>query len=220
MSQDNGVSAVIPRYLRMDVLGGMLVCIVALGIWFESVGLAVGELSYFGPGFLPRILAVILLAGGIALLVVGLSQPNSAAERLVLAARGPLCVGLAILVFALTIRGFPLGPVGIPQFGILLAGPLTVVIAGMGGKDARLRELIVLGVGLTAIAVLVFADALSMQLPVFPAIIDRSFPTGWGPDWPRRAAVVLYAALGYGLWRIFGLSLAGLQDRAEGEQTS
>ena len=218
MSQDR-LSPDIPRYLRMDVLGGALVCIVAIGVWFESTGLAVGELSYFGPGFLPRVLAVILLIAGLGLLVVGLVQSNSVAERLVLAVRGPCAIGLAILVFALTIHGFSLGPIQIPQLGILLAGPLTVVIAGMGGSDAKLRELIVLGVGLTAVSVLVFADALSMQLPVFPAFVEHSLPNAWGPDWPRRAAVLLYAVIGYGLWRAFGLTLANLRDLPDREET-
>jgi putative tricarboxylic transport membrane protein len=207
----------IPRYRRIDVIGGVLVCAIAVAIWLDSMGLAVGELSYFGPGFMPRILATVLLVCGLALLVFGLTQPPSAAEGLVFAMRGPIAIGLAILLFALTIRGIWLGPVRIPQFGILLTGPLTVIVAGLGGARARVRELIVLGIGLTAASVLVFADALNMQLPVFPAVIEHMMPVAWGLDWPRRIAVLAYAVLGYGLWRAFGLSFADLKDDNEEE---
>lgn len=219
MSESDGMRGTVPRYRRMNVLGGALVCLAAIGIGLESMGLAVGELSYFGPGFLPRILAVILLAGGISLLAIGLLQPPAAAEGLELALRGPAAVGLAILVFALTIRGVEMGPIHIPQLGILIAGPLTIVIAGMGSSEARLRELVVLGISVTAAAILVFADALSMQLPVFPAGIESGLQTAWGPDWPRRLAVIVYGASAYGLWRAFGMSLAKLQDGIEGDMT-
>lgn len=220
MSQDTDTGTSIPLYRRIDVLGGVLVSAAALLIWFDSMGLAVGELSYFGPGFMPRILAVVLLVCGLALVVTGLTQKNSAAEALVLAFRGPIAIGLAILFFAMTIRGFALGPVRIPQFGLLLTGPLTVIIAGMGGVDARPRELIVLGIGLTAAGVLIFADALNMVIPVFPGLFERDLVVAWGPDLPRRVAVGAYAVIGYGLWRVFGLTLADLKDRADEEQAS
>jgi hypothetical protein len=215
MSQDIETGADIPLHRRIDVLGGILVCAVALIIWWASMSLPTGQLSYFGPGFLPRILAVLLLICGIALLVVGFTQTSSAAGRLVLAVRGPAAVGLSILVFAITIRGFQLGPLRFPQLGLLLTGPLTVVIAGLGGMEARLRELIVLGIGLTAAGVLVFADALSMTVPVFPGLIEHDLLAAWGPDLPRRVAVGIYVVIGYGLWRAFGLKLADLKDSEE-----
>jgi hypothetical protein len=200
-------------YLRIDVIGGALVCILAAVIWLESVNLPVGELRYFGPGFLPRILVLFLFGGGLVLFIMGLVQPPGAAERLVLSVRGPALVGLAIVVFATTIRGLPLGPFAIPQLGLLVAGPLTVLIAGLGSVEARWRELVVLGIGLTAASVLVFTDLLGMQVPVFPRFLAGMLPVAWGPDWPRRGAVLAYAILGYGLWRLFGLTWAAIADK-------
>jgi hypothetical protein len=203
-------------YLRIDVLGGALVCLLALIVWLQSAGLEVGTLSYFGPGFMPQILAVALMGCGLALLVRGLVERNEAAERLVLAVRGPAAVGLAILLFALTIRGFPIGPVRVPQLGLLVAGPLTVFIAGMGSVDARPRELAVLGIALTAMAVLLFTDLLGMPVPVFPEKVADILLRTWGPDWPRRVAVLCYAAIAYGLWRLFGLSFGSIADPSPG----
>jgi hypothetical protein len=221
MSQDTDTTGTsIPFYQRIDVLAGVLVSAVALAIWFGSANLSVGELSYFGPGFLPRIFAVVLLVCGVGLIVMGCLQRNSVAEKLFVDLRGPVAIGLSILFFAITIRGFAIGGLRIPQLGLLIAGPLTVVIAGLGSVQARPRELIVLGIGLTAAGVLVFADALNMVIPVFPGLFERDLIAAWGPDLPRRVAVGAYAVIGYGLWRAFGLTLADLKDDSEGEQAS
>jgi hypothetical protein len=201
----------VPLYLRIDVLAGALVCVAAATIWVQGAALDVGDLRYFGPGFLPRILAVALMGGGLALLAAGLLQPDSAATRLVLAFKGPLMVGLGIFTFAVTIRGFALGPIAVPQLGLLIAGPLAVLITGMGSAEGKPRELLVLGPGLSALLVLVFVEFLNMQVPVFPAIVAENLPLAWGPDWPRRAAILLYAVVTFGLWRLFGLTLTGLK---------
>jgi hypothetical protein len=208
----------VPRYLRIDVLSGALLIVVAVAVWLGGAHLPVGELRYFGAGFLPRILSAAMLVCGVAVLIRGLIQADAAAERLMLAARGPAAVGFAILVFAATIRGFPAGPVAIPQLGLLVAGPMTVVIAGMGSVDAEPRQLIVLGIGLTVAAILVFSELLGTPMPVFPAIVAEAIPNAWGPDWPRRIAMIAYAIIGYGLWKAFGLTLADLAaDRREKE---
>ena len=200
-----------PLYLRIDVLAGALVCVTAATVWLQAAGLDIGELRSFGPGFLPRILAAAMMAGGVALLVTGLLQPDSAAVRLVMAFKGPLMVGLGIFVFAITIKGFELGPLTIPQLGMLVAGPLAVLITGMGSVESNPRELLVLGPALSALLVLIFVELLNLQIPIFPAIIAENLPLSWGQEWPRRVAILLYWALAFGLWRLFGLTLAGLK---------
>lgn len=196
----------VPAYLRVDVLGGVLVCAIAVIIWLGSAGLAVGELRRFEPGLLPKVFSAVLMAGGLVLLMRGLTQSRASAERLVLAFRGPLAVGLAVGVFAIFIKGYVLGPLQVPQLGLLVVGPITVLIAGMGSVEAEPRELLVLGIGLSALAVLVFADLLNMQVPVFPAVIAETLPLDWGPDWPMRGAILVYLALALGLWWLFGLT--------------
>lgn len=217
MSEGTKAGANLPPYLRIDVVGGILVCVAALVVWFGSMSLSVGELRYFGPGFLPRILAAVMLICGIALVVVGFTQ-TTAAERVFIAVRGPIVVGISILFFALTIRGSTIGALPIPQLGLLVTGPLTVIIAGMGSGEARLRELIILGIALTAASVLIFSDALSMSLPVFPGIFESDIVVAWGVDLPRRVAVAAYAAIAYGLWLAFKPNLARHKDSAGEEQ--
>ena len=200
----------VPRYLRIDVLSGVLLCVAAIAVWLGSAHLPVGELRYFGAGFLPRILAAALLVCGVAVFIRGLVQADAAAERLVLALRGPAAVGLAILVFAATIRGLPAGPIRIPQLGLFVAGPLTVLIAGMGSVEAKPAQLLVLGIGLTVAAVLIFSELLGTPIPIFPGIVADMLPGAWGQDWPRRAGMLVSGLIGYGLWKAFGLTLADL----------
>jgi len=217
MGENTKTGTNLPPYLRIDVLSGILVSILALVIWFGSASLPVGELRYIGPGLLPSVLSAVLFFCGIALIVIGLTQ-TAEAERVFIAVRGPVVVGTAILFFAVTIRGVTLGPLAIPQLGLLVTGPLTVIIAGMGSAEARLRELIILGIALTAAGVLVFADVLSMTVPVFPGILESEIVVAWGVDWPQRIAVAAYAVIALGLWIVFKPKLTGQKNNTEEEQ--
>ena len=207
----------IPLHLRIDVLGGLLLCAVAASIWLGAAALGVGELRYFGPGFLPRVFAAALLAGGLTLVVRGATQPDAAAERLRLAGRGPIFVSLGILLFALTIKGASIGPLAIPELGLLVAGPIAVLVVGLGSVEADPRELLVLGLALSALLVIVFVDLLGVPLPVLPAVVADSAPASWGPDAPGHVAALTWLAAAFALWRLFGLSLAEVLQRHQGD---
>ncbi|WP_173932667.1 tripartite tricarboxylate transporter TctB family protein [Chelativorans sp. Marseille-P2723] len=193
----------IPLFLRIDVVAGVLVSALAALIWYGSSHLPVGELRYFGPGFMPRLCAAALLVGGLALLFRGLTQPDTQAEPLVLAMRGPLLVGLGILLFALTIRGYGVGPIIVPQFGLLAAGCLVIFISGLGSVEARPRELIVLAFGLSGLGALLFVDVLDVRLPVLPDFVERNLPPQWGIEWPARLTALGFMTIAAMLARYF-----------------
>lgn len=185
-----------PLYTRIDVVGGALMSALAVLIWYGSVRLPIGELRYFGSGFLPRVCAGALLVGGVALLIRGLRQTDAEAERLVLASRGPLLVGLGIVLFALTIRGYEIGPLTVPQLGLLVAGPLAIIVSGLASTEARLRELVALAFGLSGLGALVFVELLGVRLPMLPLAIERALPGSWGVDWPSRIAGFAFVVCG------------------------
>lgn len=193
----------IPLFLRIDVVAGVLVSALAALIWYGSSHLPVGELRYFGAGFMPRLCAAALLVGGVALLFRGLTQPETAAEPLVLAWRGPLLVGLGIVLFALTIKGYGVGPVIVPQLGLLVAGCLVIFISGLGSVEARPRELIVLAFGLSGLGALLFVDVLDVRLPVLPGFVERILPPEWGIYWPARLSALGFMAIAAVLARYF-----------------
>ncbi|MDF0601137.1 tripartite tricarboxylate transporter TctB family protein [Psychromarinibacter sp. C21-152] len=190
----------IPRYARIDVIGGAVMVFVAALIWFGAIGLRVGELVNFGPGALPRVLALILGAAGLGMFLHGLVQREQEAEPLVLAVRPPAILGIAIFLFALFIRGGDYGIVSTPRLGLMVVGPLTVFVAGFATPEARPRELIVMAFGLTAAVLLVFTDLLGVPLPVFPTRLEDAIPPSFGTDAAVRALYIVYACVTAGLY--------------------
>lgn len=193
---------------RVDVLAGIVVGAIAVAIWVQAFSLDMGVIRNFGPGFLPKALGTGLAIAAIGLLAWGILQPAGRVEYLRLVPRGPAMVGIGILFFACFIKGWQLGPLQTPQFGLFIAGPITVILTGYGSKEAHFKELLVLGIGLTAAGVLLFSELLSMQIPIFPRFMEGPMVTNFGPDWPKRVGIVIFGLVSYGLARRFQLDFA------------
>ncbi|WP_132252148.1 tripartite tricarboxylate transporter TctB family protein [Methylobacterium segetis] len=152
------------------VAGLGLVALALFGLWAGS-DLPQGTLRAMGPGLMPRWLSIGVGICGLALVAVSFVRDG---EPLAGAAwRGPVVVTLAILAFAVTIRPFSLGPVATPGLGLIVAGPLAVIVGGYATPEARLRELLILALFLTAGCMLLFGDLLNLPIPIFPvALVD------------------------------------------------
>lgn len=215
MSRSQEQRSAADRLLRVDFLAGVMVGIIALAVWLQAYPLPMGEVRNFGAGFLPKILGTVIAVGAVVLMVRGWLQPEEQAERLQLMLRGPAAVAIGILFFACFIRSWQIGPLTTPQLGLMIVGPATVVLSGLGSKEADVRELVVLGLGLTALITILFADLLSMHLPLFPGAIEPLIRNSFGHEWPKRFAYLGYLALCLGLSRAFGFrpfSLAAAKD--------
>ncbi|MEJ8573998.1 tripartite tricarboxylate transporter TctB family protein [Microbaculum marinum] len=196
-------SRTVPRYARVDVIGGAVMVFIAGLIWYGAIGLAVGNITNFGPGAMPRVLAGILLLAGGAVLVHGLFQRPGEAEPLTLALRPPLILTIAIFLFALFIRGGDFWFLTTPRFGIMVVGPSTVLIAGLATPEANLKELLVLAFGLTAAALLVFSDLLGVPIPVFPRGLENMIPPSFGLDAAVRVLYLVYGSVAAAFYVIF-----------------
>jgi hypothetical protein len=183
----------VPRYARIDVLGGTGMVLFAGLVWFGAIGLDTGSVANFGPGAMPRALAVVLFVAGMALLARGVMQPRGEAEAVELALRPTAIVTLAIVLFGLFVRGGQFGPVSTPQLGLAVVGPLTVFVAGCASPQPRFGELLVLAFGLSAATLLVFADLLGVTIPTFPAFVAKAIPAWFGETTALR---LLYCAYG------------------------
>lgn len=145
-----------------DFWAGMaLLGFVAFVFWVLRA-LPQGTLREFGPAMLPRV-----LAAGIALCALGLIASAFVSDGAGLPrfpVRAPLMVLAGILAFALTIR----------PFGLLVAGPLAMVIGGFGSTETRWREILPFAAIITGFCAGLFRYALRLPIPILnlPGIIQ------------------------------------------------
>lgn len=178
-----------------SLAGGLLLVGLAALALVLTGDLSQGTLRSMGPGMMPRVLAIGLGLCGLVLVGTGLVRRGRSLDQspLRFPLRGPVVILLAVATFALTIRPFPLGGLTTPGLGLVGAGPLTVVIGGFASPEARLRENLALGLGLTAFAMLLFGDLLNLPIPMIPQAWADLFPAGWSQDGRLRVTAGLLA---------------------------
>lgn len=175
------------------VSGIVLILLAAFALYLTS-DLPQGTLRSMGPAMLPRWLAIGVGLCGIALVAFGLLRDGEPLESVTF--RGPVVVLVAIVIFGMTIRGFPLGFVDVPGLGLLVAGPLMIFISGLASPEARMRELMVLALMLTAFCMMLFGDMLNLPIPMYPQWFADFYPAGWSSDARLRATSAVLVAIG------------------------
>jgi hypothetical protein len=141
----------------------------ASGLFFLAFGaftlaagseLALGSAADMGTGYMPRMLAIgLVVVGGVRLLQAWLGRRERGAA-LTAFAFGPLVLVSAIVVaFGLLL----------PWLGLPLTVAAAVVATAVSGERYRWPVLAALALGLAAATTLLFAYALRLQIPVWPA---------------------------------------------------
>ncbi len=182
------------------VAGLLLIALAGIAFWLTA-DLPRGSLRSAGPGMLPQALAALIALCGAVLMVSGFLVRGAAIPKASL--RGPLCISLAIISFALTIKPISMGIFTIPELGLVVSGPLTILLGGYAAPGARFRSLRLLALILTPLCLLLFGDLLNLPIPLLPQVLaDQLFA-----DWSYKGALRLTAAslLGAALL-IFGLT--------------
>ena len=151
-----GLSALVSRINIPDLAFALF--LVALGVlaFVFSADLQVGRAGSMGPGYVPRGLALIVVAFGVvmgarALFAGGLAFPEIAWRPLLL-------VGAGVGLFAILL----------PLAGLAITSAAVVVLAGYAAYDVRHSENLILGVGAAAFAVALFVLALGLPIPIWP----------------------------------------------------
>jgi putative tricarboxylic transport membrane protein len=139
---------------RQDFVGGLVVIAVALFAFWQAADLPIGTLGGMGPGMLPKSLAVLFGLLGALLVLDSVLEAGPSLERWSI--RGPVFVALAIVAFGLTVR----------PLGLVVAGPVAIVIAALASEEVRWVETIVVGVLMTAVCVGLFKFALGLPIPL------------------------------------------------------
>lgn len=144
-----------PRKRSQQDLGGglFLIAIGLFAIW-QGSNLPLGTLRSMGAGMLPISLAWMLIAGGALLAITSFTTAGPDLERWSL--RGLCYIIGGVLVFAFTVQ----------RFGLIVAGPLSMIIGSFASEEARLKEAIIFAVIMTALCILLFKYALGLPIPV------------------------------------------------------
>jgi len=155
-----------------DMFAGLFIIAFGLFCLWASSNLAGGRGANLGPGSFPRGLSFLLMGIGAIIVVQALTVVGPRLEAWSI--RGPVFVLGAVLIFAATIRGTTLNIPGIgrtellPPLGLLVAGPLTLVVASLASNERNWLQTFIFAAAMTAFCILLFKVALRLPIPVAP----------------------------------------------------
>ena len=141
---------------RPDIAFGAFLILLAVVALVGTRTLAVGTAADMGPGYVPRALAWIILAFGLAIGATGLRAGHRALPRFDL--RSFVMVLSSLAVFALLL----------PKGGLALAALGTLTCSTCALSTFKWLESLLFAVGLTALTVLLFVNGLGLPLAVWP----------------------------------------------------
>lgn len=139
-----------------DLLFGLFLVAVSAIALVATWKLRGGTGADMGPGYMPRAVALLLLAFGLVFGMRGLRRAGSKIDRVHL--RPVLIVLGAVAIFAGTVE----------QFGLALASLATILVAGFASHEHRLLEGVLFGIALATASVLLFVKVLALPVPVWP----------------------------------------------------
>ena len=148
-----------PVLLRQDFIGGLVVIAVAVFAFWQGANLPIGTLGGMGPGMLPRGLSVLLGVLGALLCLDAVLEGSTRIERWSL--RGPLFVLGSVVAFGAAVR----------PLGLLIAGPLAIIVGGFASNEVRWGETLVFGAIVTTFCVGLFKFALGLPIPLAPWLL-------------------------------------------------
>ena len=153
-----------------DYYGGLALIFLALVAFWSGSDLAGMRGFSFGAGTAPRLFASVLTVVAAVITVSGLvtkADPVGA-----YAVRGPLSITLAVIAFALLIRGFnfTLGEtlIKVPAFGLIIAAFVCFVVSASGSKETRWLEACITAAALTAFCWFLFVYLLGLPFQLWP----------------------------------------------------
>ena len=131
-------------------------CAIALGALWAGQDWEAGTLATMEAGYFPRLVSGLLLALGLALVVMGLRRDGPPLSGW--AWRPVIVVSLSVLAFAATLE----------RLGLVVAILALIGVGSFAGPSVRPLALLVLWIVLAAFCVALFAWGLRLPLKVWP----------------------------------------------------
>jgi len=120
-----------------------------------------GTAARMGPAFFPTMLGGLLLLLGIVTALKALATKSTAGQVDRFHFKPLLLVLGAVVAFGLLLR----------PGGLLVALAALVFISSLGSDEFKLRDVLLLTIGLAVLVLIVFIYALEMTVPVLPAFL-------------------------------------------------
>jgi hypothetical protein len=169
--------AVLRRIDVKEVAFGLFLIALALVAFAATARLSVGTAADMGPGYVPRMLAWVILGFGVVLSITGLLK--AATEPLPVPAWRPMLAILAAIgVFAALFA----------TLGLVAACVGSVLVAGAATAPVRWGRLMLLGPALAAFSGLLFVKGLGLPLQLWPSVVAQFWSRLWGQIWVQLGA--------------------------------
>jgi putative tricarboxylic transport membrane protein len=139
-----------------ELVAGLFLLLIAALAFLGSYSLKFGQLSGIGPGLIPKVTAALVAAFGVLLIMQSMATGGDRLSPWSL--RGIVFVLGSVLLFAFTIR----------TFGLIVSGPLAIIVSSMADRDTKWSEVLIFAVVLTALCGLLFKDLLGLPIPFDP----------------------------------------------------
>lgn len=139
-----------------DLLFGLFLVAVATGTLVATRNLTVGHAADMGPGYMPRVVALALMAFGVFFTGRGLWRAGRGIAPVQL--RPLLAILASVGVFALTAE----------RLGLAIASVTAVILASFATREGRLVETVAFAIVLSGAAVLLFVKLLGLPIPIWP----------------------------------------------------
>ncbi len=140
-----------------DFAGGTFIIVLAtIGI-VASLNLNFKTTTGVGPGMMPRATGMLLVAMGLILVINSFFVKGEGLDRWSI--RGMIFVLGSALAFGWTVR----------PLGLIVAGPLAVVISAFADRDTRWIEVVTFAVVMTFACIALFSWGLKLPIPIWPS---------------------------------------------------
>jgi Tripartite tricarboxylate transporter TctB family len=136
--------------------GIFIIAIATVGI-VASLNLNFKTSTGVGPGMMPRATGLILVALGLVLVINSFFVRGEGLDRWSI--RGMVFVLGSALLFGWTIR----------SLGLVVAGPLAVVVSAFADRDTKWIEVIIFAVVMTFACIALFSWGLKLPIPIWPS---------------------------------------------------
>ena len=147
------------RLLSKDFLSGVMFIAFGAGALYFGRNLQMGTTVRMGPGYVPHMLAYIMMALGAIVAVMALATPGS--ETAEAPKWKPITmVTIGIVCFALLFE----------TAGLVPALAVLIMIASLGGNEFKLIEVIGNIIVLSILCIIVFKIGLSMNISVIRGV--------------------------------------------------